>query len=98
MTGRTAARGYGWRHQQKRAEAAKAVATGAVHCTRCHKLIDPWQKWDLDHVDGIDKRLGVYRGPSHRSCNRAGKRRRRQQPKPSKPPAALSFFDVHKTR
>jgi hypothetical protein len=42
------------------------VRQGIVHCWRCGRLIEPWQKWDLGHLDN-----GRGRYPEHRSCNRA---------------------------
>ena len=68
----TRARGYGHQHQQLRKRVALVVAQGRAVCSRCGEPINPLtDKWDLDHVDGIDKRLGVYRGPAHSSCNRS---------------------------
>ena len=64
----TRARGYGHRHQQLRKRVALVVAQGRAICGRCGEPISPLtDKWDLDHVDGIDKRLGVYRGPAHQA-------------------------------
>jgi hypothetical protein len=80
--GKTAARGYGWKHQTKRRVWAKRIATGeVVDCARCGRPILPGMLWDLGHVDG-DK--SQYSGPEHRSCNRststhkAGRMRRTQ--------------------
>jgi hypothetical protein len=68
----TTARGYGHRHQQRRAELAPLVATGLVSCARCGTRIMPGEPWDLGHRDGSGKR--VYSGPEHRRCNRATER------------------------
>jgi hypothetical protein len=37
------------------------------------------------------RRLGLYRGPSHRRCNIGASNQRRRQPPPR--PHALAFFD-----
>jgi hypothetical protein len=103
--GRITAGGWGWQHQQARQVAARKVATGTVQCSRCGYPIYPDQAWDLDHADGIDKRLGVYRGPSHRHCNQAaggrvgGLRRaqRRNLSPPAPRPRALDYFNTSKT-
>jgi len=72
--GRTAARGYGARHQAVRKSWAPLVATGQVPCARCGELIPGWAPWDLGH-DDHDR--SVYTGPEHRRCNRATSSRRR---------------------
>src|SRR4051794_14389578 len=77
---KTAARGYGGRHQQLRAQFAPRVATGGVRCARCGEPIRPGEAWDLGHVDGDKSR---YQGPEHARCNRATAGRR-----PWMPPAA----------
>jgi hypothetical protein len=71
---KTAARGYGWEHQQTRKEWAAAVDAGTVDCWRCGQPITPGQRWDLGH-DDHDRT--VYRGPEHLRCNRATNRRGR---------------------
>jgi hypothetical protein len=66
-------RKYGTAHRRLRKQWASRVARGNVACTRCGELIDPRDRWDLDHVDGggpMD-----YYGPSHARCNRATSRR-----------------------
>lgn len=73
--GRTAARGYGGAHQALRRALAPVVAAGGVACSRCGRLIEQWQSWDLDHRDD---RMG-YLGPSHASCNRGEANRRRRR-------------------
>lgn len=78
--GATTRQGYGYRHQRKRAQVAKLVATGRARCWRCGNLIHPHQPWHLGH-DDHDRR--IYRGPEHRRCNlaaanRSPKRRRRR--------------------
>ncbi|MEU6208194.1 hypothetical protein ABZ814_31995 [Micromonospora musae] len=79
-TGRTTQRGYGWDHQQKRAQWKPRVAAGLVDCWRCGERIPPGTPWDLGH-DDHDRRF--YRGPEHRACNRATSGRNEQ---PSDPP------------
>lgn len=72
--GGTTARGYGWKHQQERAEWAPEVAAGRVTCWRCGEPILPNEAWDLGHAD---EDRSITRGPEHaRRCNRreAGKR------------------------
>jgi hypothetical protein len=66
-------RRYGTAHRRLRKRWASRVARGNVNCSRCGELIDPRERWDLDHVDGggpMD-----YNGPSHARCNRATNRR-----------------------
>lgn len=64
-------RGYGAAHERLRAQWARKVARGGVHChaETClmpsGRLILPGQQWHLDHTDD---RTG-YRGPSHALCN-----------------------------
>jgi hypothetical protein len=65
--GNTHQRGYGHAHQQLRADWARRVATGSIHCARCGRPIAPHEKWDLGH-DDWDRTQ--YRGPEHRTCNR----------------------------
>lgn len=68
MTGSTAGRGYGGKHQAERKRWAAAVDAGKVTCWRCGQPIIPGTPWDLGH-DDHDRRL--YRGPEHSACNRA---------------------------
>jgi hypothetical protein len=90
--GTTSQRGYGAFHQQARARVAPLVAAGRAICTRCRRPIKPGEPWDLDHADlpgEIAQRFGVYRGPSHRSCNISARNRRQRSR-----PRALQFFDT----
>jgi hypothetical protein len=59
------ARGYGHRHQRRRAQLAPLVAAGMTNCARCGQRIQPGEKWHLDHRDD---RAG-YLGPAHAICN-----------------------------
>lgn len=59
---------YGHLHQERRRLLVPVVSTGTVHCSRCGRLIEPGQLWDLDHDDD---QPGTYRGPAHSRCNRA---------------------------
>ncbi|TYB97129.1 hypothetical protein FXF53_20510 [Micromonospora sp. WP24] len=77
--GNTTARGYGWQHQQIRAQWAPQVATGRVICWRCGEHIPRGAPWDLGHDD---HNRDVYRGPEHRGCNRATASRRDASPDP----------------
>ena len=66
-------RRYGTAHRQLHKRWARKVERGEVFCSRCGELIDPRDRWDLDHVDGggpMD-----YHGPPHARCNRATNRR-----------------------
>jgi predicted nucleic acid-binding Zn ribbon protein len=72
--GKTAARGYGAKHQALRKEWAAKVDAGLVDCPRCGRPILPGTPWDLGHDD--DDRT-IYRGPEHQRCNRATNRRGR---------------------
>jgi hypothetical protein len=47
----TTSRGYGIGHQRTRAMWEPVVASGAIHCARCGKLIEAGAEWDLDHRD-----------------------------------------------
>ena len=71
--GKTAARGYGAKHQAERAKAKRLVDAGGAHCWRCGGWIDPSKPWDLGH-DDHDRT--VYRGPEHRGreCPAGGNR------------------------
>ena len=60
---------YGVVHKTMRKRVALVVRTGKVECARCGELIDPSERWELDHRD--DGR--GYLGASHQRCNsRAG--------------------------
>jgi len=59
------ARGYSDAHVVRRRQLEPLVATGQVPCCRCGRLIQPSEKWHLDHRD--DRR--GYLGPSHATCN-----------------------------
>jgi hypothetical protein len=65
--GSTTERGYGWAHQQARAEALAVMPDGQA-CTRCR--LPMWRAeaelLDLDHTDDRSQ----YAGLAHRSCNR----------------------------
>jgi hypothetical protein len=61
-------RDYGAAHRRERARWRPIVAAGGCACVRCGRWISATQPWDLDHDD--DDRT-AYRGPAHRSCNRA---------------------------
>jgi hypothetical protein len=65
---------HGTAHRRLRKQWASKVARGKVVCSRCGELIDPRDRWDLDHVDGGGPL--EYDGPSHARCNRATNRRR----------------------
>lgn len=71
-------RRYGAAHRRLRARWARKVERGGIFCARCGELIDPRDKWDLDHVDG--GRPMEYHGPSHARCNRATNRREADRP------------------
>jgi len=71
----TTSRGYGNKHQRLRKAFAAAVEVGAVWCSRCGKLIEAGEKWDLGH-DDHDR--SVYTGPEHQKCNRSTAARREQ--------------------
>jgi hypothetical protein len=60
---------YGATHQGLRRAWSPAVAAGVAACARCHRLIDPDEPWQLDHIDGDER-------PSHRWCNEAAPLRR----------------------
>ena len=88
----TIERGYGREHKQMREKVKRIVNAGRATCSRCGGWIPPGSAWDLDHHPN---RLG-WLGPSHRSCNAAAPRRRRQpnmQPKRKPRARALAFFD-----
>jgi hypothetical protein len=71
---KTAQQGYGWEHQQLRAQYAPLVLAGRVACARCGELILPWQAFDLGHDDHDRSR---YTGPEHRNsadCREGGNR------------------------
>jgi hypothetical protein len=74
MKPKTTLRGYGWKHQKMRQIVQREVAAGVAVCARCGLRIDPGEPWDLGH-DDFDRSL--YKGPEHRRCNRATKRKRR---------------------
>lgn len=60
-------RGYGAAHDAERRAWAPRVLNGDVLCARCRLVIEPGQRWHLDHTDD---RAG-YLGPSHADCNNA---------------------------
>jgi hypothetical protein len=70
----SAHRGYGQSHRAVRERLIPIVAGGTTECSRCGERIEPGQDWDLDHSD--DRR--GYLGPSHRKCNRRGRKVRLQ--------------------
>ena len=80
---KTAARGYGGRHQALRKRWAQIIAEGGAACARCGGAIVPPMLWDLGHVDHDRSR---YVGPEHRACNRAtaGRHSRRRPVPPSR--------------
>lgn len=65
--GSTTERGYGWRHQQARAKALRALQDGDA-CVRCGGPMyrADSKNLDLDHTED----RAAYRGLAHRSCNR----------------------------
>ena len=77
---KTAARGYGSKHQALRAAYQWRMDHGELFvCHRCGRVIKPTHFWDLDHTDD----RGGYRGPAHRSCNRrAGLMKAKRSAKP----------------
>lgn len=90
----TAARGYGKRHQELRAQWAPYVEAGRVDCTApvCivagaggSRRIARGAPWDLGH-DETDRRK--YSGPQHQECNRSQSRRSRVNPLPAIDPVA----------
>jgi hypothetical protein len=68
--GTTTTRGYGWQHQQRKAQ-DEAITTPATPCPRCGLPLGP-PPWDQGHTDD---RTG-YQGPTHRRCNRDTAKRR----------------------
>jgi hypothetical protein len=71
-------RRYGARHRELRKRWVRRVARGDVECSRCGKVIDPRDRWDLDHKDGGGPR--DYYRPSHARCNRATNGRAADRP------------------
>lgn len=72
MSGSTAERGYGAKHQAERSRWALVVARGDAWCAELvclmrNRWIRPGSPWDLAH----DREHGGYLGPAHRRCNRA---------------------------
>lgn len=68
--GTTTARGYGWQHQQRRAQ-DMATTTPVDPCPKCGLPLGP-PPWDEGHTDD---RTG-WEGPTHIRCNRNTARRR----------------------
>jgi len=68
--GTTTQRGYGWQHQQAKAQ-DEATTSEADPCPRCGQPLGP-PPWDQGHTPD---RTG-YEGPTHTRCNRATARRR----------------------
>lgn len=64
--GSTTERGYGHKHQQKRAEYQKVVDAGAAECWRCHDPVPPGSEWQLGHDDHDRTK---YRGVECVKCN-----------------------------
>ena len=86
--GKTAARGYGGRHQRLRAMVAPLVAAGKAICWRCGERIEPGAPWDLGHSD---EDRNIYNGPEHRGreCKAGGNRAtagRRNGARPNRKP------------
>jgi hypothetical protein len=77
MAGGTTAEGYGFPHQQLRAQWDVVVQDGRAFCceTVCvmpKRWIKPGTKWHLAHNED---RSG-YKGPAHAKCNLAERNRR----------------------
>jgi hypothetical protein len=53
----------------------RVVRAGGVECVRCGKPIDPFEPFDVGHVDGDPTTIA---GPEHRRCNRATASRRKR--------------------
>jgi hypothetical protein len=77
MATKTAARGYGGKHQQLREHWAPKVKAGlvdchAVVCIEQSRRIAPGSEWDLGHTPDRTR----WTGPEHSTCNRSegGKR------------------------
>jgi hypothetical protein len=71
---KTAARGYGSKHQRLRAQYQRRMDQGErFNCARCDQPIQPGTPWDLGH-DDHDR--SIYRGPEHRGrgCPQGGNR------------------------
>lgn len=61
-------RGYGWPHQQKRAQYAARLRSGEVFvCAKCGNAVRDGMLWDLGHTND----RSAYTGPEHRRCNRS---------------------------
>jgi hypothetical protein len=69
----TTSRGYGWKHQKRRAADAPVVTAGRATCWRCGLPIAPGAEWHEGHDDN-DR--SVYRGPEHVRCNTSTASRR----------------------
>jgi hypothetical protein len=70
---KTAARGYGSKHQRLRAQYQRRMDQGErFNCWRCGLQVDP-NHWDLGH-DDTDR--SIIRGPEHvgRECPQGGNR------------------------
>lgn len=62
--GTTTQRGYGWAHQQRKAE-DEASALPTDPCPKCGQPLGP-PPWDQGHTDN----RAEYEGPTHPACNR----------------------------
>lgn len=72
--GSSTARGYGTEHRKLRETWLPYVKSGGLVCARpgCDRVIAPDEPWDLGHTSDRGATGGPkYRGPEHRSCNRA---------------------------
>lgn len=65
----TTERGYGWEHQQARAEALRTMAPGAA-CPFCSGEMVRGMALDYDHYPPLALGGGGVRRLAHASCNR----------------------------